>query len=370
MPLSHRLAIWNNKGGVGKSTICYHVASLYAESHPDAKVLVIDLCPQANVSMMLLGGQEGVDRLYSLSRQPLPRTVAGYLSLALGPGTNAGADAFVYAVTKHNPKMPENLYLMPGDPKLEHMAPAITARASQAPMLAEDDPWVRVHTVLREAIDRMVEDDGADWAIFIDTNPSFGVYTEIAVCSADGLIVPVNADDSSRVGIELMFQLLYGHRRSRAGWAEHTFSYRAHRGRVRLPQVHLLVGNRLSHYGAGAGKPSRAYRAMSEATARMLYEEYQQNPDFFVSRGVPQGDEEAFYEAYLAFLRDFATAGVIATHEGVTLAGLRTGPHTVFSEEVSLNRAQIDHARDAVRDLLAKLETTLPDDPLAPRDDA
>ena len=54
--LTNSYAIWNNKGGVGKSTITFHVASLYAETHPDVDVLVVDMCPQANASMMLLGG--------------------------------------------------------------------------------------------------------------------------------------------------------------------------------------------------------------------------------------------------------------------------------------------------------------------------
>lgn len=56
MAVLRSYAIWNNKGGVGKSTITFHLASRYAEKHPDVNVLVIDLCPQSNSSMMLLGG--------------------------------------------------------------------------------------------------------------------------------------------------------------------------------------------------------------------------------------------------------------------------------------------------------------------------
>ncbi len=48
MPLQNSYAVWNNKGGVGKSTITFHVASRYAENHPETNVLVIDLCPQSN----------------------------------------------------------------------------------------------------------------------------------------------------------------------------------------------------------------------------------------------------------------------------------------------------------------------------------
>ena len=43
------------KGGVGKSTLTFHFSSQYAKTHPDRRVLVIDMCPQANVSTALLG---------------------------------------------------------------------------------------------------------------------------------------------------------------------------------------------------------------------------------------------------------------------------------------------------------------------------
>ncbi len=56
MAVKDSFAVWNNKGGVGKSTVTYHVASRYAEANPKLNVLVIDLCFQSNVSMMLLGG--------------------------------------------------------------------------------------------------------------------------------------------------------------------------------------------------------------------------------------------------------------------------------------------------------------------------
>lgn len=49
-----------------------------------------------------------------------------------------------------------------------------------------------------------------DIAVFIDTNPSFSIYTELAISAGDKLIVPVNADDSSRVATNALFILLHG----------------------------------------------------------------------------------------------------------------------------------------------------------------
>ena len=67
-------AIWNNKGGVGKSYLTFQVASEYAQQNPDKKVLVIDLCPQANSSSMLLGGMINGENALTDLHGTVPRT--------------------------------------------------------------------------------------------------------------------------------------------------------------------------------------------------------------------------------------------------------------------------------------------------------
>ena len=51
-----RVIFWNNKGGTGKTTLAFQVLSEYARQNSDKKILVIDVCPQANLSELLLGG--------------------------------------------------------------------------------------------------------------------------------------------------------------------------------------------------------------------------------------------------------------------------------------------------------------------------
>src|SRR6266566_6914389 len=73
-------AIWNNKRGVGKSYLTFQIASEYAKTHPDQKVLVVDLCPQANASSMLLGGiAKGEEYLVQIASNARRRTIAGYI---------------------------------------------------------------------------------------------------------------------------------------------------------------------------------------------------------------------------------------------------------------------------------------------------
>jgi len=51
-----RVIFWNNKGGIGKTTLAFQLLNEYAYQNQDKRMLVIDVCPQANLSELLLGG--------------------------------------------------------------------------------------------------------------------------------------------------------------------------------------------------------------------------------------------------------------------------------------------------------------------------
>jgi chromosome partitioning protein len=73
-------ALWNNKGGVGKSYLTFQIACEYARQHPHTNVLVVDACPQANSTIMLLGGIErGEQNLDQLAVANPLRTISGYV---------------------------------------------------------------------------------------------------------------------------------------------------------------------------------------------------------------------------------------------------------------------------------------------------
>lgn len=54
VPYPKCYGLWTNKGGVGKSTLSYHLSTCYAELFPEKVVLLIDMSPQANSSATLL----------------------------------------------------------------------------------------------------------------------------------------------------------------------------------------------------------------------------------------------------------------------------------------------------------------------------
>src|SRR5262249_34602603 len=133
-------ALWNNKGGVGKSYLTFQIASEYARIHSDRKVLVVDLCPQANASGMLLGGMERGDQTLDLlgSRSPR-RSISGYIEdRILSPYVNPNTGtSFLINVSEYNSFAPSNLFLVAGDEQLEIQA----SRVLGATLPGPSDAW-------------------------------------------------------------------------------------------------------------------------------------------------------------------------------------------------------------------------------------
>src|SRR5258708_654684 len=118
-------ALWNNKGGVGKSYLTFQIACEYARTHPDQKVLVVDLCPQANASSMLLGGMiNGEAALNDLSSADPRLTIAGYIRERLSSPYHSPASgaSYLLRICTRNPEVPNNLHLVTGDEELEVLA--------------------------------------------------------------------------------------------------------------------------------------------------------------------------------------------------------------------------------------------------------
>ena len=348
-----RYVVWNNKGGVGKSTITFHAATRYAELNPDKKVLVIDLCPQANSSMMLLGGGTvGEQHVFNLCTLATPRTVVGYLSTVIANGAGAQLPNpldYLAQISSVNQAIPENLLLLCGDGNLEPMAPAVTGAANAPSLTPTMQPWKWVHQIFREMITSVASKyPENDITVFIDTNPSFAIYTELAISAGDKLIVPVNADDSSRVATNALFILLHGQIPPHPIYGSWTYAAKAASFGMIVPQIHVIVGNRLTQYEGAAG----AFSALSDATADTLYHAYCSTPTYFTNRGNTPSNIHDFRETYAVALRDFNTAGVVAAHLGRPLSQLSGGYHSVHGHSIQVNSERVSECQKAVDSLI------------------
>lgn len=352
--LVNSYAIWNNKGGVGKSTITFNLASRYALLNPQKKVLVIDMCPQANASMMLLGGGVlGEEAVHNLCTDAASPTIVGYLTKALGGGPLAPSPRssdYIVSVSEKNENLPGNLFLVCGDPNLELIAAWISNLASSQQVLPNIRPWAWVHEVMRRFLDSLHVEMPGDWTVFVDTNPSFSSYTELAICAVDKLLLPVNADDSSRTAIGAMHSLLYGQNPPHPIYGAWTFAHNAGLFGVQVPKIHLVIGNRLTqNLGAAA-----AFAALSSASVESLYGLFVANSARFTTRSAPPVSQADFVGKYSVSLRDFNTAGVVAAHKGVPVSSLQSGSHRVHGKDVRVDNNRITDCRIAL-DILVRL---------------
>src|SRR5574338_556097 len=206
-------AIWNNKGGVGKSYLTFQVASEYARTNRNRRVLVIDVCPQANSSSMLLGGiLEGEARLNEIHLGTPRSTISGYVEDRIfSPYVNPRTGArYATQVSRYNNQISDNLFLVVGDDQLEIQSSRVTAATFPGPQ----DAWRIVHTWLSDLISDITTSwDHVPTTVFIDCNPSFSIYTELALSASDRLIVPFSADGSSKRAVRAVLSLAFGVRR-------------------------------------------------------------------------------------------------------------------------------------------------------------
>ena len=129
-----RYAVWNNKGGVGKSFLSFIVGTEVAHRNPEHHVILVDMCPQANLSEIVLGGNgKGADQLEKLLSEKDRKTVGGYFdSRIASPHRLTGSESsYLLNAYSSNKNLPKNLYLIAGDPSLELQAQVISQIGGQ-----------------------------------------------------------------------------------------------------------------------------------------------------------------------------------------------------------------------------------------------
>lgn len=341
-----KFALWNNKGGVGKSFLSFSLACEYAIENPDEDVLILDLCPQANLTEIVLGGQETssavLDNLYA--ERPR-RSIGGYFESRLTSPFIPITDIkeFVYKPCAVNNKIPENISLVAGDNLLELLAEAMR-QASQ--MSLPNDAWQKVMHWVSDFVKSFSEySTASDVTAFIDCNPSFSIYTQIALSSADYLIIPFTADDSSRRGIENVLALLYGISSSELqGYAKLSFSKKANDEGVDIPRIHTFVSNRVTMY---KGKPSSAFQAKAAPIRRVVESAALSNKKHF--------DSFKSVDDLFAEMPDYHSVAVVASSEGCPLSLLKSGHHTIDGDIVQVNQNSINKYTKAIKKLTGRL---------------
>lgn len=337
-----KYAFWNNKGGTGKTSLAFQAITRYAESHEDERILVIDMCPQANMSELLLGGMVGGGGHMLLAQQGMiPRcSVGGYFQIRLpSPYTPPPFNPHDYIMvpSSANSAIPANISLVCGDPLLELQSNAINTLSNA--QIPGTDTWIAVADWINDFLDRLQNDFDV---VFFDCNPSFSLYTQIALASVDRIVLPVMADDSSRRAVQNALSLVYGLRLPSPIYATYAFSSKLQAAGRTLPRVHLIAKNRITQYMGSAS----AYAAVLHAIETDVASMQAANPDYFTFDDVEDG---------IVDIRDFQTAGVVAFAKGLPFSKLRSGKQNVGGWRVEVNAPYRDNCLAAIDSMAAML---------------
>ena len=159
--------VFNQKGGVGKSTISTNLAAQSAKQ--GLRTLLIDLDAQGNSTH--------------------------YAGLDVTPDTTTVADMFKQVVGWFSqPKKPkdfvhltkyDNLYVMPAHPSLHEMERELESRYKMFK--------------LKETLEKLSSEFDR---VYIDTPPNFNFYSKAALIAADAFIIPFDCDNFSVQAIE------------------------------------------------------------------------------------------------------------------------------------------------------------------------
>jgi len=158
-----RRVVFNQKGGVGKSTIACNLAAISASR--GKKTLVLDLDPQCNSSQYLLSSEKIL----------ADKTVADFFGDMLKARLGIPNLADFITATPF-----KNLDLIAADPDLDELQTKLEARQ-------------KIYK-LRNALAKLSDYD----AIYIDTPPALHFFTRAALIATERCLIPFDCDDFSR----------------------------------------------------------------------------------------------------------------------------------------------------------------------------
>jgi chromosome partitioning protein len=189
------ISVFNNKGGVGKSTICWNLA--HALGQLGRKVLLIDFDPQCNLSIAVLGEQTFVQTLPT-QNVPYGTTIRSFLQRFLQ--NTGGEDVFLHK----GPNTNINVDLVAGDFWLNVYADSLNV-GNDLLMGSGLSRYVSIHKVIAAAEEKTKV---AYDFILIDLPPSFGALVRAAFYSSDYYIVPCTSDNFSVYCVGLIGQMV------------------------------------------------------------------------------------------------------------------------------------------------------------------
>ena len=235
------IAFFNNKGGVGKTSLVYHLAWMYADL--GISTVAVDIDPQANLSTMFLE-EDRLEELWPDGDHP--QSILGAV-LPILRGTGDVSEPHVEPITS-------NLGVVVGDLGLSRFE----ARLSSAwpACLDRDEAAFRIESAFHRTILKAAELCDADVAL-IDVGPNLGAINRSAIIAADFIVFPLAPDLFSLQGLRNLGPTL---RDWRNEWRDR-LERRPDDPGLSLPPAEISpAGYIVMQHAVRAGRPVQAYQ--------------------------------------------------------------------------------------------------------------
>lgn len=234
------LTFFNNKGGVGKTSLVYHLSSMFAEL--DVRVLAVDLDPQANLTAAFLDE----DKLSDIWEE---KTAISTIFDSVKPLLDVGDFAPVeYQIIN------SKLALVPGDLGLSGFEDQLSSTWTEVMDDKNKTRPFRILTALWRSAQEAANRFEAS-LIVIDVGPNLGAINRAALLASNHVVVPLGADLFSLQGLRNLGPTLRdwrdGWNYRRNTWTQPTFD---------LPSGDMTpVGYIAMRHGVRLTRPVKAY---------------------------------------------------------------------------------------------------------------
>ncbi len=175
-----RIAIFNHKGGVGKTTLNVNVAAALASL--GKRILLVDSDPQCNLTAYLIE-ETVVDDLLDTSDSPNGGTVWS----ALKPVADATGDIRLIEPIERL----SNVFILPGDIRLSEFEQELSPMWNEC--FQRKPKGFRGTTALSHLVDYVAVKYDLDF-VFYDAGPNIGPLNRVLLLDCDHFIVPAACD--------------------------------------------------------------------------------------------------------------------------------------------------------------------------------
>jgi cellulose biosynthesis protein BcsQ len=193
------IAFFNNKGGVGKTSMVYHLAWMFSDR--GLRVIAADLDPQGNLTAAFLD-EDRLEQVMPTNGHPL--TIFGAVQ-PLKQGTGDISDPHVEIIS-------DRLGLILGDMALSTFEDDLSEVWPKC--LGGDPRAFRVMSAFWRLVQKAGEQHGAD-VILIDLGPNLGAINRASLIASDFVVIPLGPDLFSLQGLQNLGPAL---RNWREGW--------------------------------------------------------------------------------------------------------------------------------------------------------